>query len=273
MFKCKYCGKPTKFLRFSHDECAQKHKNGKQQIIAATEAAIRGGDISKLAGTVQDTARDSYISSSDTDKLIADAWENALDEALADNILSQEEEKNLSALVNHCPSSGKVIADRGGIIRISKASLLRRVINGEPLVPTTEQIPFNLQKSEELVCIIEKTKYYTYKTRTQYVGGSQGVGIRVAKGLYFSTGSFRGERVQTTQSTHADTGVLGITTKHIYFSGATNRFRVPYAKIVSFEPHPDGIEIQKDSASAKPQRFATGDGWFIHNLVVNLAQR
>jgi len=47
---------------------------------------------------------------------------------------------------------------------------------------------------------------------------------------------------------------------------------VPYSKIVSFTPYSDGIGIQRDAASAKPQTFVTGDGWFIYNLVVNLAR-
>jgi len=36
-------------------------------------------------------------------------------------------------------------------------------------------------------------------------------------------------------------------------------------------PYSDGIGIHRDAASAKPQIFVTGDGWFTYNLVVNLA--
>jgi len=48
--------------------------------------------------------------------------------------------------------------------------------------------------------------------------------------------------------------------------------RLPYAKIVSFEPFSDGIGVMRDAATAKPQIFVTGDGWFTYNLVTNLSQ-
>jgi len=45
-----------------------------------------------------------------------------------------------------------------------------------------------------------------------------------------------------------------------------------YEKIVSFESYEDGIGLQRDAASVKPQSFVTGDGWFTYNLITNLAQ-
>ena len=42
--------------------------------------------------------------------------------------------------------------------------------------------------------------------------------------------------------------------------------------IVSFEPYSDGLGVMRDAQMAKPQTFITGDGWFVYNLVVNLAQ-
>lgn len=32
------------------------------------------------------------------------------------------------------------------------------------------------------------------------------------------------------------------------------------------------LYLMRDAASAKPQIFITGDGWFTYNLVTNLAQ-
>ena len=63
--------------------------------------------------------------------------------------------------------------------------------------------------------------------------------------------------------------MLGLTTKHLYFAGARKKFRVRYAKIVSFEPYSDGLGIMRDAQTAKPQTFRTGDGWFAYNLAAN----
>ncbi len=53
-------------------------------------------------------------------------------------------------------------------------------------------LPFNLQKTEKLVWVFQDVDYYEEKTRTQYDGGSQGVGIRIAKSMYYKVGAFRG---------------------------------------------------------------------------------
>ena len=34
----------------------------------------------------------------------------------------------------------------------------------------------------------------------------------------------------------------------------------------------DGIGVMRDAQTAKPQEFRTSDGWFIYNLVTNLAR-
>ena len=74
------------------------------------------------------------------------------------------------------------------------------------------------------------------------------------------------------ETVQADTGTLGLTTKHLYFSGSRKKFRVRYDRIVSFDTFSDGFGIMRDAQTAKPQTFITGDGWFVYNLAVNLAQ-
>ena len=84
--------------------------------------------------------------------------------------------------------------------------------------------------------------------------------------------TFRSRSVEWEETVHQDTGLLGFTTKHVYFSGTKKKFRVRFDKIVDFEPFSDGFEIMRDAQTAKPQAFKTGDGWFAYNLAVNLAQ-
>ena len=65
---------------------------------------------------------------------------------------------------------------------------------------------------------------------------------------------------------HADTGMLGLTTRHIYFADSQKRFRARYDRIVAFDPFEDGLGIMRDAQTAKPQTFRTGDGWSACNL-------
>ena len=78
--------------------------------------------------------------------------------------------------------------------------------------------------------------------------------------------------VEWEETVHQDTGLLGFTTKHLYFSGPKKKFRVRYDRIVDFEPFSDGFGLMRDAQTAKMQSFRTGDGWFAYNLGVNLAQ-
>ena len=96
--------------------------------------------------------------------------------------------------------------------------------------------------------------------------------VELSGGLYYSPRQFQSRAVEWEETVKADTGLLGLTTKHIYFSGSRKKFRVKYDKIVSFDPYADGLGIMRDAQTAKPQTFITGEGWFVYNLAVNLAQ-
>ena len=96
--------------------------------------------------------------------------------------------------------------------------------------------------------------------------------MRIARGVYYRVGGFKGERYQTEETVHEDNGLMGFTDRHLYFAGDLRRFRIRWDRIVAFEPYADGIGVQRDAQSAKPQAFVTGDGWFTYNLAVNLSQ-
>jgi len=132
-------------------------------------------------------------------------------------------------------------------------------------------LPVNLQKDEEVVWVFPSCEYLEDTPRREYVGHSQGMSFRIMKGVYYRVGGFKGRPVDRTERVHIDTGMVVITNKHIFFAGPVKALRVPYAKIVSFQPFSDGIGIIRDASSAKPQIFVTGDGWFTYNLVTNLA--
>ncbi len=47
----------------------------------------------------------------------------------------------------------------------------------------------------------------------------------------------------------------------------------PYTKIVSFRPYQDGLGVQRDTRTARPQAYVLGEAWFAYNLARNLAAR
>jgi len=227
-----------------------------------------------LEKKITEIAESNKIDNTTIKSLIVSGWEKSVDRAFDDGILTEEEQSNLTNLMEYFSLSQTQLDHNGAFTKIVKGAVLRDVMDG--IIPERVKIDgnlsFNLQKTEKVIWVFQDVDYYEQKKRTQYVGGSQGVSIRIAKGLYYRTGAFKGERVETHETIHADTGLLGVTNKHIYFSGGAKSFRIRHDKIVSFEPFSDGIGLQRDAATAKPQSFITGDGWFTYNLITNVAQ-
>ena len=128
------------------------------------------------------------------------------------------------------------------------------------------RVPFNVMKSETLVWVIDGVDYLETVTRRERRGSFHGVSIRVPKGLYYRPSTSRSRSLEWEETVHFDTGLLGLTTRRIYFSGPRKKFRVQYDRLVSFKPYSDGLGIMREARTAKPQSFVTGDGWFVYNL-------
>lgn len=282
MGNCKYCGKPAGFLRSKHAECEEQHRqrerviqDGRAQIAAEVLRAIKGmGTFDLLEKKVAEIEQSFFVPSNDRKSLLIKGWENTVERFLDDGILDTTEEKRLMEFKEHFALSQSDLNGNGALTKTVKAAVLRDVLNG--IVPQRMSVdgslPINFQKGEQVVWAFSDSSYLEDKTRRQYVGGSKGISIRVMKGVYYRVGAFKGHAIEHTERVHVDTGWVVITTKNIYFAGPRKSLRLPYAKIVSFEPFSDGIGVLRDTATAKPQIFVTGDGWFTYNLVTNLSQ-
>ncbi len=257
-----------------HKECASKHSAGVGKIIelVGSAGACIETDLAAIENDIREIAKSSYINS--VEEYIVKGFERAVELAFEDGLLSEDEENSLLELKKHFELEQSDLDANGAFSKLVKGAVLRDIMEGEipDRVIINANLPFNFQKSERLIWLFQNVDYYEQKKRTHYVGGSQGFSIRVAKGLYYRTGAYKGKRVEYDETVHAGTGLLGVTNKHIYFSGGAKSFRIRLDKIVSFEPYEDGVGVQRDAATAKPQVFITNDGWFTHNLITNVAQ-
>lgn len=275
MGDCKYCGKPAGLLRSVHKECETKHDSGKAEIMFLIKTAVHNTSaVSSLKTASEEIAEKHLIRKSEVPAIVIEGWERAVEGAFDDGVLTEEEESNLVEIQKHFGLDRTDLNQNRAYTKLVKGSVLRELLNGRipERMSVKGNLPFNLQKDEKLVWIFQGVQYYEQKTRRHYEGGSRGVSIRVAKGVYFRTGGFRAHPVETTENAHIGTGILALTNKHLYFTGGAKSFRVAYKKIVSFEPYSDGIGIQREATTAKPQTFITSDGWFTYNLAINLSQ-
>jgi hypothetical protein len=273
--KCDLCGQEAGLFRKRHKECDAVLETGKSEITTlVAESALASPDLASLQLELMEIGQRSFLAAADREPLIIEGWQKAVDVALEDGVLSAEEEQSLLAFAECFSLTQHELDQDGSFSRVTKAAVIRDILEGTlpERISVVGDLPFNLQKRESIVWLFPSTTYYEQRVRTHYEGGHRGVSVRVAKGVYYRVGGFKGHPVSTTEMVDMGSGPLGITDRHIYFAGPAKAFRVKYDKIVAFTPYTDGIGIQRDAQTAKPQVFLTGDGWFTYNLVCNLAK-
>ena len=196
---------------------------------AATDTNPNDGQLDELERAIQ------RIPASEQKALLVNAWETAVDQALEDGLLSLNEENALSRYASRFNLGQQYLNGNGVQTTLVQAAILRDVTEG--IIPDRQtaqgNIPFNLMKSEKLVWVIQGVDYLETVVSRERRGSSQGVSIRVAKGLYYSPRQFRSRAIEWEEKVHADTGLLGLTTKHVYFAGSRKKFRVRHDRVVS----------------------------------------
>jgi len=237
----------------------------------AREAAIGSASAADLNGRLEAARRDAFVTADEQRAAVLAGFDRAVDHLLDDGELDEDEERSLTAFQTEFALADAEADGSGAATRLARARVLRDLMNGKlPEPPAArDDVPFNLQKSEQLIWLFEDVRYYQDKKRREYVGGSTGVSVRIARGVYWRVGGFRGRPVEKHETVHVDTGLLGVTTKHVYFHGARESFRIRHDRIVSYTPHDDGVGVMRDVANARRQIFLTGDGWFTYNLLRN----
>ncbi|MFJ1411741.1 hypothetical protein [Capnocytophaga canimorsus] len=207
-------------------------------------------------------------------KILQRSFENAVDSFLEDDLLSEKEEQRINEFIKYFNLSQSDLDSKGTYQRVVMASVLRSVSNG--IIPENKFkvsdsiIPFNLNKNEKMIWIFQGVDYFEDTIRRKYQGGSSGFSVKVTNGLYYRTGAFKGNTIETKELKYIGKGFLGVTDKHLYFYSLNKSFRVSYSKIVTIFPSESRLCIHKDGVTAKPQVFSNVDSWFIFNLITQL---
>lgn len=273
MGKCTYCGEKAGWFRSAHPACEAANEAVREDLPAALLDAFKdNGEAQTFLDGLPTLTEPAYLKPNEIEELLADGMDRILDDALDDDVLSADEEDLISEWVHTLSATYPGLKQSDAVERLVKAAIVRNLQAGEPVAGrfSTEGLPFLFQKSEELVWTFSPAQFYQNTTRTEYVGGSHGVSVRLAKGVYYRTGSFRGRPVKIDELKLQGTGMLAITTKHIYFWSPNKAFKVPFSKLISLETFEDGIRVQRDGTTTKPQTFTGIDGWFAANLISNL---
>ena len=201
------------------------------------------------------------------------AFEEIVKKGTEDGIITNESETGIKNFIEHFGIPVEKFEKHDWYSQYQKLLVIKDLLNGQ--IPqrcevATEGFFLNLAKNEQLIWRFDNVTFLEEVQKTHYEGGSSSISIRIAKGVYYRTGAVKGRPVTTTSMQEKAVGTLFVATKHLYFYSTNKTIKIPFAKVIAFTPYSDGLGVQKDTATAKPQAFQGLDGWFIYNLVTNV---
>lgn len=135
------------------------------------------------------------------------------------------------------------------------------------LPQTGLRAPVVLARGEALLWRYPDVEMLQEKIHREYVGRSGGFSFRVARGVTYRTGGFKGRPVESSYMDLVDIGSLYVTNKNLIFQGLERGLRVPYRKIVGVQPYNEGLEVQRDGTNAKRLLFQGFDCSFVLNVL------
>jgi len=282
MALCKYCHEKAGFLRWKHPKCEAEHK-----AFVAAEAKKHAASIDLISNQIQlalsdetqlETKLTAISTIAEQEGVRPEEYGPMVLKGLTPVVVKRFNggliDAKFSLAIERIVKSMRLDIDKSGhkdvYQRLGKAAIITEIQKGTlptAFGPANFRPPVNLQKGEQVVWAFRQVRFYEDRVHNRRVGGSRGVSVRVAKGVYYHTGRFASHTVSSVEREHIDTGDLVVATKGLYFAGGSKGFRLPYNKIVSFEPFSDALGIIKDGVNAKHQLFKTDDGWFLYNLI------
>lgn len=279
--KCIYCEKRCTVFTKAHKSCRVKYQESTDYIDNEVEEYFKRFSEENFKNV------DEYYSDkefSNLEKIAEEGFVNLylklttllnqkVEYFLEDGVLTVNEESFLAHFIEQFNLNQASYLDSFKIKnKIVKASILRNLYEEKPMksrIKLDGNLPFKFLNKEFLVYLDHKVEYFEKRIKTTYEGGSDGISVKLMKGVYYRKSKFRGHPVKTLKTVPVGTGMLAITNLHIYFSSSNKNFRIRYDRIVSISPFEDAIGVQKEGVSSKPLTFKNIDGWFYYNFIKN----
>lgn len=273
---CPHCQKSAGLFGSVHGECQKRHKSGCDRVRRVVyDGILAGKDGKSIRADAESIARASYIPHGMMDELIAESWNAVLDFYLDDGVLSDHEEKRLMVSAQEMQFNTHHLKQHNVTAKIGTARALKQIAAGQfPrfLEALPMPLPFVLQADEQLLWYFATASLWEEETTREYVSGSAGVNVRLAKGVHARVGGHRGEWTSNSAMDMVDVGVAGLTTKSLYFASGAASIRVPYRKIVGMQPVEEGVSFMQDGVRAKPQWLRVYAGPFSYHLVAGIIE-
>jgi hypothetical protein len=267
MGNCVYCGQPVGFLSRQHTDCRERHDQAATKIPEFFVKALRSPiEPTRFRAMTEQISRNNFVTDSEHRRLVFNGLQKMVSSAFADRMLTEEEEQRITAFCNTFDVAANELGDPE--MRLAKVQILRRLDEGKFSEKVqVDGLPINLERDETAIWLFNNVSYYTVRERTQYAGTSDGISIRLIRGIYYRVGALTGQPVKTENLAEDGHGVLLLTSRNAYFWSPKRVIKLPIKEIVSLYPHSDGIQIMRDVENSEPQIFKLDDPLFACDVI------
>jgi hypothetical protein len=272
MSNCKYCGKSAGLFSKSHKDCELKHIQGREQLLEEIATYFQSTHSEDIGKKVYLIAENSFINPQNLREILIQCYDEAVDSFLEDGLISDVEMDILDKYEAIFDINSTELNEAGITHKIVKNLVLQDVMNGDIKASRVNlnDNPFLFEKDEIMLWIFQNAELYELITKTKFVGGSHGVSIKITKGLYYRTSSFKGEPIKSQESKQTAVGTFVLTNKNLYFGSPNKTLKIKYSQIISMPTFSDAIGIQQSRANSKPLYFKNVDVGFAFNIISNL---
>ena len=218
---------------------------GTARALAAVEDAMR------------QAASEGDLSNSERREAVVAGLEAEMERLVAGELVTADQERALETVFLHfrLDDHEKEKLNRNGVHeRFVQALVLYDLSEGvaeqrQHVDAAGDDLPIRLKGSETLLWLFQNVEYTTTEKEV-YGVSSRDVGV-----------------VTEEDTSVWDTGLLGVTSGHVYFAGSSRHFRIPHDRIVTLGPRADGIGLTQDRPEARPEYFLLDDADFAYELL------
>jgi hypothetical protein len=200
-------------------------------------------------------------------------YSSAVRGALGGGELSAEAEAQLAQIRSYLELTPEAAAEGDKLIEEAKHAKALQIFNDQRAIQRKAwlqqlregraeiSLPANviLRKGERCLFSVGGTALEEKVVRRDYVGGSRGVSIRVAKGISFRVGASKGQSAPVYDLVEIADGQLIITNRRIIFQGNPKSFSDLLENLIDVSPGSQGLRYNVTNRS-KPRlvRYAAG---------------
>jgi hypothetical protein len=260
------------FFKSAEEKAAIEDARQRIRGAAALVAKATPAEAGAMAITLTNDTSLSVLADKERRTLQDETFTNYAEAVLADDHLTPEEEGAFRAVTEALQIPEESLTQIGQHRDIFMRLVVAQLNDGRLGVLDSPRL---IAKASEVVHAETSAALMKEVTIRQFQGGSSGVSFRIAKGVRYHVGGFKGQSVVIgTELQVQDSGVLSVSSSRVVFLGEKKMMEFLYAKLVGLEVFNDGVRLQvSNRQTVSLIRMAPGMGPVIAATINAAMQR